>query len=133
MTGTTGIKVKQVVTYGGHSMSANGSVNLTLRSAYSELASSVQQLQMLNNDVSIKAKLPGSKPMKLGTFRIKQIAIDGDGESVLKFNGLSDYIEMDNLNLLPLNTDDNKEFTVMMEAQIESEEDEEDNEGGDQE
>lgn len=123
------VKVKQVVTYGGHSMSANGSVNLTLKAAYSELTNSVQQLQMLNNDVSIKAKLPGGKPMKLGMFRIKQIAIDGDGESVLKFNGLSDYIEMDNLNLLPLNSDDNKEFVVMLEAEIEDEngEDEEEN------
>lgn len=121
----TNIKVKQVVTYGGHSMSANGSVNLTLKSAYSELTKSVQQLQMLNNDVNIKAKLPGGKPMKLGVFRIKQIAIDGDGESILKFNGISDYIEMDNLNLLPLNSDDNKEFIVMMEAEIESEDEEE--------
>ena len=115
------IKVKQVVTYGGHSMSANGSVNLTLKSAYSELTKTVQQLQMLNNDVNIKAKLPGGKPMKLGAFRIKQIAIDGDGESVLKFNGISDYIEMDNLNLLPLNSDESKEFIVMLEAEIESE------------
>ena len=117
----TVIKVKQVVTYGGHAMSANGSVNLTLKATYSELPKSIQQLQMLNNDVNIKAKLPGGKPMKLGMFRIKQIVIDGDGESVLKFNGLSDYIEMDNLNLLPLNTDENKEFTVMMEADVELE------------
>lgn len=124
------VKVKQVVTYGGHSMSANGSVNLTLKAAYSELTNSVQQLQMLNNDVSIKAKLPGGKPMKLGMFRIKQIAIDGDGESVLKFNGLSDYIEMDNLNLLPLNSDDNKEFVVMLEAEIEDENGEDEDENG---
>lgn len=127
------IKVKQVVKYGGHSLSANGSVNFTLKAAYSELVNTIQAMQMLNNDVVIKAKVPGSKPMKLGMFRIKQITVDGDGESTIKFNGLNDYIEMDNLNLLPLNTDDNKEFTVLMEAQIESEEDEEDNEGGDQE
>ena len=40
---------------------------------------------------------------------------------------MSDYIEMDNLNMLPLNTDDNKEFVVLMEADIE-EEDESDGE-----
>lgn len=117
----TEIKVKQVVTYGGHSMAASGSVNLTLKSKYSELPKSIQQLQMLNNDVSIKAKLPGRKPMKLGVFRINKIVVDGDGESVLKFNGLSDYIEMDNLNLLPLSTEENKEFAVMMEAEVEIE------------
>lgn len=121
----TNVKVKQVVTYGGHSLKANGAVDFTLKSAYSELVNTIQTMQMLNNDVSIKAKLPGKKPMKLGVFRIKQIVIDGDGESLLKFNGLNDYIEMDNLNLLPLNTDDNKEFAVMMEAEIEPEDEEE--------
>ena len=51
--------------------------------------------------------------------------IDGDGESTIKFNGLNDYIEMDNLNLLPMNDSDNKEFVVMMEAEIETESEEE--------
>ena len=115
------VKIKEVVTYAGHSLSANGSVNFTLKAAYSELANSIQMMQMLNNDVDIKAKLPGHKPMKLGQFRIKQIVVDGDGESVLKFNGLNDYIEMDNLNLLPLNNDENKEFQILAEAEIEME------------
>lgn len=116
------VKVKEVVKYAGHSLAASGSVNFTLKAAYSELPNTIQTMQMLNNDVNIKAKLPGGKPMKLGTFRIKQIVIDDDGESTLKFNGLNDYIEMDNLNLLPLNNDDNKEFVVLMEADIELEE-----------
>lgn len=119
------IKVKEVVKYGGHSLSANGSVNFTLKASYSELTNTIQMMQMLNNDVFIKAKLPAGKPMKLGMFRIKQIIVDGDGESTLKFNGLNDYIEMDNLNLLPLNSDDNKEFVVLMEAEVEMEEGEE--------
>ena len=122
------VKVKEVVKYGGHSLSANGSVNFTLKASYSELTNTIHMMQMLNNDVIIKAKLPMSKPMKLGMFRIKQIVIDGDGESILKFNGLNDYIEMDNLNLLPLNNDDNKEFIVMMEAEVEMEEGEDDGE-----
>lgn len=119
------IKVKEVVKYAGHSLSANGSVNFTLKASYSELTNTIQMMQMLNNDVIIKAKLPGGKPMKLGMFRIKQIVIDGDGESTLKFNGLNDYIEMDNLNVLPLNSDENKEFVVVAEAEIENEEGEE--------
>lgn len=123
------VKVKEVVKYGGHSLSANGSVNFTLKASYSELTKTIQLMQMLNNDVNIKAKLPAGKPMKLGMFRIKQIVIDGDGESTLKFNGLNDYIEMDNLNLLPLNNDENKEFVVMMEAEIEVEEEEGEDDG----
>lgn len=115
------IKVKQVVKYGGHSLSANGSVSFTLKAAYSELVNTIQAMQMLNDDVVIKAKVPGSKPMKLGMFRIKQITVDGDGESTIKFNGLNDYIEMDNLNILPTNGDENKMFTIMMEADVEEE------------
>lgn len=120
------LKVKEVVRYGGHSLSANGSVNFTLKAMYSELTNTILTTQMLNNDVMIKAKVPGGKPMKLGMFRIKQVVIDGDGESTLKFNGLNDYIEMDNLNLLPLNSDENKEFVVLLEAEIEEEGGEED-------
>ena len=116
------VKVKEVVKYNGHSLSANGSVNFNLKASYSELTNTIQMMQMLNNDVTIKAKLPAGKPMKLGVFRIKQIVIDGDGESTLKFNGLNDYIEMDNLNLLPLNNEDNKEFIIITEAEIETEE-----------
>ena len=119
------VKVKEVVKYGGHSLSANGSVNFTLKASYSELTNTIHMMQMLNNDVIIKAKLPASKPMKLGMFRIKQITIDDDGESTLKFNGLNDYIEMDNLNVLPLNSDENKEFVIVAEAEIENEEGEE--------
>ena len=119
------IKVKEVVKYGGHSLSANGSVNFTLKAKYSELPNSIMLMQMLNNDVNIKAKIPGSKPIKLGIFRIKEIKIDGDGESIIKFNGLNDYIEMDNLNVLPMNDSDTKEFIVLMQAEIEEESEDE--------
>ena len=116
------VKVREVVSYGGHSLSANGSVNLTLKAGYSELVNTIGAMQMLNNDITIKAKLPGQKPMALGMFRIKSIGIDGDGESTLKFNGLNDYAEMDNLNLLPTKRDDGDgTFVVMMVAEVEPE------------
>ena len=118
------IRVREVVKYGGHSLSANGSVNLTLKADYSELVNTIQVQQMLNNDVSIKAKLPGGKPMRLGMFRVKSTTIDGDGESTLKFNGLNDYIEMDNLNLLPTKGSGDEMFVIMMEADVEEEDDE---------
>ncbi len=115
------IKIKEVVRYDGHSVSANGSVNFNLKASYSELVNTIKAIQLLNNDVMIKAKLPGSKPMRIGTFRVKQIVIDGDGESKLKFNGLNDFIEMDNLNQLPTNQDESKEFVVLLESDIEEE------------
>lgn len=122
------ISVKEIVTYGGHNLSANGSVNLTLKASYSELAKTISAMQMLNDDIKIKAKVPGSKAMKLGMFRIKDIKIDGDGESVLRFNTLNDFVEMSNLNLLPLNDSDTKEFAVLLEAEVEEEGEEEDEE-----
>jgi hypothetical protein len=115
------VKVKEIVKYDGHSVSANGSVNFNIKASYSELVKTISIMQMLNNDVNIKVKLPGNKPMRIGIFRIKQIVIDGDGESKIKFNGLNDFIEMDNLNKLPLNSDEMKEFTVLMEAEVEEE------------
>ena len=79
--------------------------------------------------MTIKAKLPGEKAMMLGTFRIKQIQFDGDGDSRLKFNGLRDFVEFNNINKLPLSTDETSEFQVLMVADVE----EEDGEDGDDE
>ena len=72
----TNIKVKEVVVYGGHSMSANGSVNLTLKAQYSELPNSIRMMQLLNNDVDIKAKAPGSRAQAAALSRRRQIKTD---------------------------------------------------------
>lgn len=118
---TKKMKINDVVKYGGHNQSANGSVNLTLIAAYGELVHTIEASQLLNNDIFVKFKLPGMKAEKLGMFRIKQLIIDDDGESKIKLNGLSDYIEMDKINLLPLRTDETPEFKVLFEAEVELE------------
>lgn len=125
-------KVKSVVVNGGYNVSANGSVNIKFIAGYSELINTIKLQQMLNNDVSIKARIPSpsGKPqiLKLGIFRVKNTTIDGDGESKIQFNGLADYVEMDNLNLLPLASSEIKEFTILMESEIEIESEENDGE-----
>lgn len=121
------IKVQQVVKYGGHSLAASGSVNLTFKAMYSELTKTIELHQMLNNDVTVKAKLPGGRAIKLGIFRISGLNTSGDGCSTIKLNGLNTYVEMDNLNLLPTKQDDEELFVVRYEAEIE-EENEEDGE-----
>lgn len=124
-------KIKSVVVNGGYSVSANGSVNLKFIAGYSELVNTIKLQQMLNNDVTIKARIPvpEGKPqiIKLGVFRVKNTMIDGDGESKIQFNGLADYVEMDNLNMLPLSSNDVKEFMILMEAEIEIESEEDNN------
>ena len=117
------VKVKVVVKYGGHNISQNGSINLTLKAQYGEITKSIQLLQMLNNDITVKAKVPECKPKNLGVFRLKEVKFDHDGESIIKLNGLKDYIEPDELNNLPLNDSDVKEFVVLFETEIEEEED----------
>lgn len=112
------IVVKEVVNYKGHSVRANGSVDLSFSSMYDELTNSIQCLQMLNNDVNIVAKLPNEKPVELGMFRIKNISFDDDGESTLKFNSLDQNVELNNLS----NIITNEKFQIKMSALIELEE-----------
>lgn len=114
------VKIKEVVKYDGHSVRANGSVDLGFKAMYSELTNSMQVLQMLNNDVNIIAKFPSSKPIKLGMFRVKNVVFDGDGESKLKFNAITDNVEMDALNSII----SNEEFQILMQAEIEIEDNE---------
>lgn len=120
------IKISQVVSYGGHSLAASGSVNLTLKADYSELTKTIQLHQMLNNDITVKARVPGTPPMTLGIFRIKDLRTSGDGCSTIKLDGLNIYVEMDNLNLLPTRQDGDDRFQVRYEAEIEEEEEDDD-------
>lgn len=115
------VVVNQIVKYAGHNVKANGSVDLTFKAKYGELGKSVELLQLLNiNDVKIKVKVPGMKTLALGSYLVRSVHIDGDGESVIKLNGLSDFIEMDNLNKLL--TAEGDEFRVRYEAEVELEE-----------
>ena len=111
------IVVKEVVNYKGHSVRANGSVDLSFSSMYDELTNSIQCLQMLNNDVEIIAKLPNEKPVSLGMFRIKNIVFDGDGESTIKFNSLDQNVELDNLSKIITN----EKFQIRMCSMVELE------------
>lgn len=115
------IKVKGFYSYKGHSVLQNGSVNITLKAKYSGITNSVQLLQMLNNDVNIHVKMATEKkPFTIGTFRIKSINFDDDGESIVKFNSLNDFVDIDGINRLI--TKD--EFKVLFSANIEEEDDE---------
>ena len=115
------IKVTGFYSYKGHSVLQNGSVNITLKAKYSGITNSVQLLQMLNNDVNIHVKMATEKkPFTIGTFRIKSINFDDDGESIVKFNSLNDFVDIDGINRLI--TKD--EFKVLFSANIEEEDDE---------
>ena len=113
------VVISEFVSYSGHNVSANGVVNLTLIARYSELTNTIQAMQLLNEDIKIKARLGSSKPMMLGIFRIKNIMVDGDGESKIKLASSRDSVELDNINALPFSNEDNSEFAIRMEATVE--------------
>lgn len=124
------VKFSQVVKYGGHSLAPSGSVNLTFKADYSELVKTIQLNQLLNNDVTVKARIPGTDTkLMLGVFRISSLKTDGDGSSTIKLCGLNTFVEMDSLNLLPTKQDDTEYFVVRYESEIEEEEGEEDEQG----
>ena len=102
-----------------------------LRAPYSELPNVVHMLVMLSQGINLKAKLPSSKPLSLGWWMLSGIRFAGDGESDIKLRGTVDNVELDKVNLLPLAHDDNPEFQVMLECDIEELEGEDDREGND--
>ena len=122
------VVISEFVSYSGHNVSANGVVNLTLFARYGELTNTIQAMQLLNEDIKIKARLGANKPMMLGVFRIKNIMVDGDGESKIKLASTRDSVELDNINALPFSNEDNSEFAIRMEATVE-EADEAESEG----
>lgn len=119
----TKVKIKQMVSYLGHSLTSNGVVNLTLKAMYSELVNTIQVMQLLNNDITLKAKL-NSEVKNVGIFRVKHIDIDGDGESKLKLTGMAECVNLDVLNEFPLKSDEVQEFAVMLIADLESDSEE---------
>lgn len=96
-------EVKCVAEYAGHNVLASGSIDLNLKCEYGELPNYLQIVQMLNNDVKVVCKLVDEqdlKPFSLGQFRIKQIRIDHDGCANLKFNSITDFVEVNKINSL---------------------------------
>lgn len=116
------IAIKEIVSYKGHSVKKNGVLDLTLSAMYGELTNSIKVLQLLNNDVKITVKLSGSNPMNLGVFSVKNVTFDGDGESILKFTSMVDYVEIDNINAII----SQENFQIKLQSEIEMEEETED-------
>lgn len=118
------VKIREVVSYNGHNVKSNGVVNLNLKAMYSELVNTIQVLQLLNNDVKISV-IEGKSENSLGMFRVKNVSVSDDGESVLKFETLAEAAEMDKINSL---VGKETEFTINMFAEVETEESDEDEE-----
>lgn len=95
--GKTIIKSKMMVQYDGHSFRKNGDLDLNFRVDYSEIVNVISLMRMLNQNINIQVKLGRDKPETLGVFHIKNINIDRDGESKLKFNSETSSINPNKL------------------------------------
>lgn len=103
------LKIKLVAQYNGHSIKNNGDLDLNFKTDYSEIVNVVSLVRMLNQNVIIKAKIGQKEPEDLGTFNIKNINIDREGEAKVKFNSdanavnsttISDLLQPDTLIIL---------------------------------
>lgn len=121
------VEITSLVKYSNHTVKDNGIVNLCLKANYSELSKTILCAQMLNEDVSVKINIKKSI-VSLGSFRIKKIFIDGDGESKLLFMSSSEAVELNNLNKMAIECADGFEFKAKFEANIEDAKDEEEEE-----
>lgn len=86
-----------VTQYNGHSIKNNGDLDLNFKADYSEIVNVVSLVRMLNQSIDVKTKVGSEKPKSLGSFSLKTLSIDRDGESKIKFNSDFNAIDPDTL------------------------------------
>ena len=94
-------KIKAVGNYKNYVCKKNSVVEVQFEFDYDNLASIMQSLQLLNNNV-IVGVIQNKKKYKLGKAMIKKFSVDRDGESVLVLDGMIEDIDTDVINKLVL-------------------------------
>lgn len=126
------VDVGIVCTFAGQSMNSNGTTSISLGARYDELVNVMQLCQLMSNDITIVATVPGSDPVTLATyFRLQEIKISGDGSSVMRFKGSTSFADNDMISGLPNKQSDIQQFRVNFSSVVEIEDDTEDVESDD--
>lgn len=116
------VEVDIVCTFAGQSMNANGTTSVSFGARYDELVNVMQLCQLMSNDITIIATVPGSDPVNLATyFRLQEIKISGDGSSVMKFKGSTSFADNDMISGLPNKQSDVQQFRVKFKSLVELE------------
>lgn len=118
------VSIKTEAEYFNHGVKANRSIDIVFKTPYSELVNVIKSLQMLNENVIVGARIGTDKPIRLGSFMVKNLNIDNDGEAKLKLNSQTDFVELGNINELVTRSDE--PLTLLLKAEIEEEDNEED-------
>ena len=126
------VDVGIVCTFAGQSMNSNGTTSISLGARYDELVNVMQLCQLMSNDITIVATVPGSDPVTLATyFRLQEIKISGDGSSVMRFKGSTSFADNDMISGLPNKQSDIQQFRVNFSSVVEIEDDTDDAESDD--
>ena len=113
---------KGIATFAGLSIGANKVVTLKFKLRYDEIITSINLLQGLNNDITIKAKVDGSKEKNLGVFGISGIPFDKDGNATVTFKSTVDNVEMENITSLMYSDSDYVQLSFLAVLQLEESE-----------
>lgn len=90
-------KQKGVASFEGMTIGKNKTVQVKFKLPYDEIITSVELLQGLNTDITVKAKIPNKEAMVLGLFTIGGVNFDRDGNAVIPFKSLTDNVNLDNI------------------------------------
>lgn len=88
-------KQKGIATFEGLSIGKNKTVQVKFKLRYDEILTSVELLQGLNNDITVKAKGSTGKAQNLGLFTIGAVNFDKDGNATIPFKSLVDNVNLD--------------------------------------
>lgn len=90
-------KQKGVAKFEGLNIGKNNAVVLKFKLPYDEIITSVELLQGLNTDITVKAKIPNKDASVLGLFTIGGINFDRDGNAVVTFKSLVNNVNLDKI------------------------------------
>lgn len=115
------VTIDQNVSLDGYSVSSRGIVTITLYAGYVELPQTIRLMDLMGEYITLSSFALGEEPMLLGNdFRIKQITVDANCDQKIRLHGVQETIDVSSISKLPARGDEDSEFTVTYEAEIET-------------
>lgn len=90
-------EMMMVMKYVSHNVNQAGAVTLMMKSGYDQLYGAKELLKFLQSNITVKVKMLEKKPFLLGTFRLKSISFNQNGESAVKLASITDAVYMERM------------------------------------
>lgn len=111
------VTINQHVEYKGHNVKQSGAVTLTLLASYDSITESMRLLQLLNEDIGVKVKMPDKNPIFVGTFMINGVNFAKDGKSTIKLASINTAVNTESL----MEMVENGRFRIQYSGNVEEE------------